>query len=103
MDGQVNRASGHAVPILVACLIALGCSGCRTDRETVHRELFAAADTDHDSFVSATEFVASQLPDHTATESEKEFATADENRDQRLAYEEFVTTVRKSHRLLWAI
>jgi hypothetical protein len=47
--------------------------------------------------------VASQLPDHTATESEKEFATADENRDQRLSYEEFVTTVRKSHRLLWAI
>ena len=103
MDGPVNRVSGHAVPVLVACLLALGCSGCRTDREAVHRDLFSAADTDRDGFVSASELVASRLPDHTEAESDKEFAAADENSDQRLSYEEFVQTLHKSHRLLWAI
>jgi hypothetical protein len=104
MDGQVTRASGNSAPVvLLASIVALSCCGCRPDRETVRRGLFQAADINRDSLLDAAEFAGSHPLDRSAAEIEKEFAKADKDGDQRLAYEEFVTTLHKSHRLLWAI
>lgn len=104
MDGPVNRVQGRWARIaLVACSLLLICSGCGRDRETLHREQFAAADADHDGFLTAVEFAASRPADHPATETEKAFSKADENADQRLSFDEFTTTLHHPHRLLWAL
>jgi hypothetical protein len=114
MDGPVNCAPGdRALVVLVACILVLGCIGCRPDREAAlpggsatpirvtYRELFTAADTNQDGFLSVPEFAGSHPPDHSAKETEKEFSNADKDRDQRVTYDEFVSTFHKPHRLLW--
>jgi hypothetical protein len=102
MDRQVNCCPGRTAVLSTAlCLIALTSAGCRPDRETIHRQQFAAADADGDGFLNAVEFEASQPPDRAGDDSEKEFAKADENQDQRLEFEEYVETRPNYGRLLW--
>jgi hypothetical protein len=103
MDGPVIRTSGKGVPVVVlACVLAWGLCGCRTNRDALHREQFTATDTDRDGFVDETEFEKARSTEAT-DQADKQFSKADADHDQRLSYEEFVTTLHKPHPLLWAL
>jgi len=104
MDGQVIRDSGpRAVVAFCACLLAIACCGCRPDRETVQRALFATADSDDDGSLTADEFARSLPPDHSPEDAADEFSSADENQDHQLSFDEYVSTLPKPHWLLWTI
>jgi hypothetical protein len=101
MDGPVIRAVGKGVAgLMLAGILACGLCGCRTDQDAIHRAKFAAADTDRDHSVNAVEFEKTR-PAEDADKAANEFAKADEDNDQRLSYDEFVTTIHHPHPLLW--
>jgi len=103
MDGPVTFPLRTASRLAVSVtLLALACSGCGDRRKVVAEGLFKAADSDNSGSISLAEFHLTS-PESSPEEREKQFAEADVDKNEQLAFEEFRSSLPGPEALLWTL
>lgn len=104
MDGPLKSdlRFSRSARVAVTLALALGIAGCSGKHDARHRAVFEQADVDRSGQLSAAEFATLPLASAT-TEIELQLIKADADKNGVVSFEEFETTMRPEHRLLWAV